>query len=143
VLKEALAMSRIPLLVVHPIVSPVNHDTEGRAPDHLTTEQTKPTVTTLSGSAVLDFVRDARSVVVRPAQGLLFRSLRPSLATLHAGSVVLMHENRGQTIRALHRLLLPWLLRHGYRLVSVPELLAFDPPKAAQLRAGWRGCQES
>jgi hypothetical protein len=81
VLTEALAMSRIPLLVVHPIVSPVDHDTEGRAPDHLTTEQTQPTVTTLSVSAVLDFIRDARSVAVRPAQGLLFRSLRPSLAT--------------------------------------------------------------
>jgi hypothetical protein len=81
VLKEALAVSRVPLLVVHPIVSPVDHDTEGRAPDHLTTEQTEPAVTTLSLDAVHDFVGDARSVVVRPPQGLLFRSHRPSLAT--------------------------------------------------------------
>jgi hypothetical protein len=81
VLTEALAMSRIPLLVVHPIVSPVDHHTEGHAPDHLTTEQTQPTVTTLFLNPVLDFVGDARSVAVRSAQGLLFRILRPSLAT--------------------------------------------------------------
>ena len=60
------------------------------------------------------------------------RAIRP-------GAIVLMHENRGQTIRAL-RSILPWLRRHRLRAVSVPELLAADPPSRAQLRAGEAGC---
>ncbi len=60
------------------------------------------------------------------------RNMRP-------GSIVLMHENRGQTIRAL-RAILPWMKRRGLRSVTVPELLAADPPSRAQLEAGPRGC---
>ena len=59
------------------------------------------------------------------------RGIRP-------GSIVLMHENRGQTIRAL-RSILPYLRRHRLRPVSVPELLAADPPTFALLRAGAGG----
>jgi peptidoglycan/xylan/chitin deacetylase (PgdA/CDA1 family) len=55
------------------------------------------------------------------------------------GSIVLMHENRGQTIRAV-RSILPTLKRRGLRAVTVPELLAADPPTAAQLDAGVNGC---
>ena len=56
------------------------------------------------------------------------------------GAIVLFHENRGQTIRAL-RSLLPWLERHHYRTASVPELLAADPPSTHQLRRGVKGCE--
>ena len=62
-------------------------------------------------------------------------------AGLHPGAIVMMHENRGQTIRALTTLL-PYLHRHHLRSVSLPELLASDPPSAAQLRRGWEGCGE-
>jgi peptidoglycan/xylan/chitin deacetylase (PgdA/CDA1 family) len=55
------------------------------------------------------------------------------------GSIVLMHENRGQTIRAV-RAILPELRRRGLRTVTVPELLAADPPSAAQLDKGRDGC---
>ena len=55
------------------------------------------------------------------------------------GSIVLLHENRGQTVRAL-RSILPALERRHLRLVTVPELLAADPPSAAQLAKGRRGC---
>jgi peptidoglycan/xylan/chitin deacetylase (PgdA/CDA1 family) len=55
------------------------------------------------------------------------------------GSIVLMHENRGQTIHAL-RTILPALRRRGLRSVTVPELLAADPPSTAQLAAGRSGC---
>jgi peptidoglycan/xylan/chitin deacetylase (PgdA/CDA1 family) len=58
---------------------------------------------------------------------------------VRAGSIVLMHENRGQTIRAV-RSILPALKRRGLRAVTVPELLAADPPSAAQLDAGVNGC---
>jgi peptidoglycan-N-acetylglucosamine deacetylase len=60
------------------------------------------------------------------------RNVRP-------GSIVLMHENRGQTVRAL-RAILPSLRRRRLRAVTVPELLAADPPSRAVLRAGARGC---
>jgi peptidoglycan/xylan/chitin deacetylase (PgdA/CDA1 family) len=58
------------------------------------------------------------------------------------GSIVLMHENRGQTVRAM-RAILPALKRRHLKLVTVPELLAADPPTAAQLRQGVKGCKAS
>jgi peptidoglycan-N-acetylglucosamine deacetylase len=60
-------------------------------------------------------------------------------AGLHPGAIILMHENRGQTIRALTTIL-PYMRAHHIRSVSVPELLASDPPRLAQLRAGGHGC---
>jgi peptidoglycan/xylan/chitin deacetylase (PgdA/CDA1 family) len=60
-------------------------------------------------------------------------------AGLHAGAIIELHENRGQTIRALTTLL-PVLHRRHWRSVSVPELLASDPPSPAQVRRGTRGC---
>jgi peptidoglycan/xylan/chitin deacetylase (PgdA/CDA1 family) len=58
------------------------------------------------------------------------------------GSIVLMHENRGQTIRALDHVLQTLRDKH-LRPVTVPELLAADPPTAAQLAAGPNGCGSS
>ncbi len=69
-------------------------------------------------------------------QKLVLRRIRP-------GSIVLMHENRGQTIRALKFYVLPALRRRGLHPVTVPELLDEDPPTQAQLRAGWKGCYPS
>jgi peptidoglycan/xylan/chitin deacetylase (PgdA/CDA1 family) len=67
------------------------------------------------------------------------RIIRNVRAGLHPGSIILMHENRGQTIRALSTLL-PLLRRRHLRSVSLPELLAADPPSAPQLRQGRAGC---
>lgn len=60
-------------------------------------------------------------------------------AGLHPGSIILMHENRGQTIRALTTLL-PVLAQRHLRSVSLPQLFADDPPTAAQVKAGPSGC---
>jgi peptidoglycan/xylan/chitin deacetylase (PgdA/CDA1 family) len=54
------------------------------------------------------------------------------------GSIVLLHE-RAHTIRAL-RTILPALRRRGLRAITLPELLAADPPSAARLHRGARGC---
>jgi peptidoglycan/xylan/chitin deacetylase (PgdA/CDA1 family) len=67
--------------------------------------------------------------------------IRSVEAGLRPGAIVELHENRGQTIRALTGLL-PYLHRRHLRTVSVPELLASDPPSPAQLRRGWTGCGE-
>src|SRR5439155_460487 len=63
-------------------------------------------------SAGADWQQIARNVT---------RHLRP-------GDIVLMHENRGQTIRALRYLILPALQRLRLRPVSLETLLAVDPP---------------
>jgi peptidoglycan/xylan/chitin deacetylase (PgdA/CDA1 family) len=55
------------------------------------------------------------------------------------GSIVLMHENRRQTMKALPAVL-RGLAARGLRSVDVPSLLALDPPSLAQLRAGVGGC---
>ena len=60
-------------------------------------------------------------------------------AGLQPGAIILMHENRGQTIRALTTLL-PLLNRRHLRSVSLPELLATDPPSIGQVRRGVHGC---
>ena len=68
---------------------------------------------------------------------------RNVLRHISPGAIVLMHENRGQTIKALTFTLLPALRRLHIRLVSVPELLASDPPSAAQIRRGLAGCRHN
>jgi peptidoglycan-N-acetylglucosamine deacetylase len=60
---------------------------------------------------------------------------------LRPGSIILMHENRGQTIRALP-VIFAALARRHLQAVTVPELMAADPPSLRQLRAGERGCTE-
>jgi peptidoglycan/xylan/chitin deacetylase (PgdA/CDA1 family) len=63
---------------------------------------------------------------------------RNVLAGLRPGSIILMHENHGQTVRAMLTIFAA-LRRRGLRAVSVPQLLTDDPPTAAQVRAGG-GC---
>lgn len=81
------------------------------------------------------------SVASGDSDGLTWTQIGAAVgAGLEPGAIVLMHENRGQTIRALRRLILPALRRSGLRAVTVPELLALDPPTEAQLRRGAQGC---
>ena len=63
-------------------------------------------------------------------------------AGLHPGAIILMHENRGQTIRALTTLL-PVLHRRHLRSVSLPQMFANDPPSVAQIRRGQFGCNQT
>lgn len=59
---------------------------------------------------------------------------------LHPGAIVLLHENRGQTVRALRYTILPALKRSGLATVTVPQMLAGNPPSADQLARGRSGC---
>ena len=61
------------------------------------------------------------------------------IAGLRPGSIVLMHENRGQTIRALDVIFAALKQRH-LEAVTVPQLISEDPPSLAQLREGYDGC---
>jgi peptidoglycan/xylan/chitin deacetylase (PgdA/CDA1 family) len=67
---------------------------------------------------------------------------RNVIAGLRPGSIILMHENHGQTIRALPAIFAA-LVRRRLRAVTVPELVSADPPSLAQLRLGLRGCPVS
>jgi peptidoglycan-N-acetylglucosamine deacetylase len=64
---------------------------------------------------------------------------RNVIAGLRPGAIILMHENHGQTVRALLTIFAALQRRH-LRAVSVPQLLTDDPPSAAQVRAGGLGC---
>jgi peptidoglycan/xylan/chitin deacetylase (PgdA/CDA1 family) len=57
------------------------------------------------------------------------------LGNVRPGAIVLLHENRGTTLNALPAML-RGIREQGYKMVSVPELLALDPPSVAQLRTG-------
>jgi peptidoglycan/xylan/chitin deacetylase (PgdA/CDA1 family) len=55
------------------------------------------------------------------------------------GSIVLMHENAPQTLASLQQIVAA-VRAKGLRPVTVPQLMALDPPSAAQLAAGPTGC---
>jgi peptidoglycan/xylan/chitin deacetylase (PgdA/CDA1 family) len=55
------------------------------------------------------------------------------------GAIVLMHENRPQTLVALPTIL-KMLQRRGYRSVTIPELLALNPPPDDLVRGGFIAC---
>jgi peptidoglycan/xylan/chitin deacetylase (PgdA/CDA1 family) len=54
---------------------------------------------------------------------------------LRPGAIILLHENRAPTLRILPQLLQEIRAR-GLHTVTVPELLAADPPSDEQLKAG-------
>jgi peptidoglycan/xylan/chitin deacetylase (PgdA/CDA1 family) len=61
------------------------------------------------------------------------------IAGLHPGAIILMHENHGQTVRAMIAIFAALQRRH-LRAVGVPQLLSDDPPSAAQLDGSGGGC---
>jgi peptidoglycan/xylan/chitin deacetylase (PgdA/CDA1 family) len=63
------------------------------------------------------------------SQGKDWRGIgREVLGNVKPGSIILLHDNRGQTVRALKYLILPGLKKRGFIPVTIPELLALDPP---------------
>lgn len=89
----------------------------------------------------LGMVQVLWSVDSGDSQGADYAAIaRNVLRGLRPGSIVLLHENRGQTIRALKFHILPALRRRHLKLVTVPQLLALNPPSARQLELGPRGC---
>ena len=54
--------------------------------------------------------------------------------SLSPGDIILLHENRGNTRNALPRIL-DLLDQRGLQAVTVPQLLALDPPSRQQLRS--------
>lgn len=68
------------------------------------------------------------------------RIARNVAAGIRPGSIVLLHENRGQTLRALRFAILPLLRARRLTPVSLDQLFALDPPASAQVRHGLAGC---
>ncbi len=64
---------------------------------------------------------------------------RNVIGGLRPGAIILMHENHGQTVRALIAIFAA-LRRKHLHAVSVPQLLTDDPPSAAQLHSAGGGC---
>jgi len=61
----------------------------------------------------------------------IYRTIREHLSP---GDIVLLHEGRGTTQHALPAIL-DLIEARGYRTVTVPQLLAMDPPSNEQLRS--------
>jgi peptidoglycan/xylan/chitin deacetylase (PgdA/CDA1 family) len=62
------------------------------------------------------------------------RIVRGVLDAVRPGAIVLMHDgggDRSQTVAAVPRIVRK-LRAHGYRIVTVPQLLADDPPPRGQ-----------
>jgi peptidoglycan-N-acetylglucosamine deacetylase len=64
---------------------------------------------------------------------------RNVIGGLRPGAIVLMHENHGQTVRALLSIFAA-LQRKHLRTVSVSQLLSDDPPSLSRVQAGGAGC---
>jgi hypothetical protein len=66
------------------------------------------------------------------------------LHRVRAGAIVLMHEDEQvpATLNAL-KLYLPVFQKTGLKAVSVPKLLALDPPPLEQVTKGSGGCNSS
>ncbi len=89
----------------------------------------------------LGLVQVLWSLDTRDSEGARWSQIAASVAgQIRGGAIVLMHENRGQSIRALKYRILPMLRARHLKTVTVPELLAADPPSLAQLRRGLNGC---
>ena len=70
----------------------------------------------------------------RDSEGADYKEIaRRVLHGIGPGAIVLMHENRGQTIRALKFHILPALRKRRIKLVTVPRMLAVNPPTKRQL----------
>jgi peptidoglycan/xylan/chitin deacetylase (PgdA/CDA1 family) len=67
--------------------------------------------------------------------------LQNATAGLRPGGIVLMHETKDTTLSVLPKILAA-AKQKGLRLVSIPQLLALDPPPESQVRAGGNGCSE-
>jgi peptidoglycan/xylan/chitin deacetylase (PgdA/CDA1 family) len=67
--------------------------------------------------------------------------LQNAIAGLRPGGIVLMHETHDTTLSALPQILAS-AKQKRLRLVSIPQLLALDPPPEALVRAGAEGCSE-
>jgi peptidoglycan/xylan/chitin deacetylase (PgdA/CDA1 family) len=79
------------------------------------------------------------SVDSRDSDGATLQQIeRNVLQGLRPGAIVLLHENHPETLVALRKVILPALKRRGLSAVTVPELLATDPPR--QLWLGQRSC---
>ena len=64
---------------------------------------------------------------------------RNVIGGLRPGAIILMHENHGQTVRAMLSIFAA-LRRKHLRAVSVPQLLSDDPPSLSRVEAGGAGC---
>jgi peptidoglycan/xylan/chitin deacetylase (PgdA/CDA1 family) len=81
------------------------------------------------------------SIDTRDSEGAAWYQIAANVAGyVRGGSIILMHENHGQTIEALKFRILPLLKRRHLIPVTVPQLLALDPPSPSQLERGLAGC---
>ena len=73
---------------------------------------------------------DSRDWTGQPADttaNIVLQGLKP-------GAIILMHDTRAESIKALRYTILPVLKLRGLQAVTLPELFALDPPSTEQVR---------
>ncbi len=65
-----------------------------------------------------------------------------TIAGIGPGAVLLMHDGPGATLEALPKVIKA-IKRSGLTMVTLPELLAINPPSTEQLRQGPYGCSHA
>jgi len=92
-------------------------------------------------AAALGMVEILWSIDTRDSEGASWLQIAANVSRfVQGGSIILMHENHGQTIRALKFKILPLLHARHLVTVTVPQLLTRDPPTKSQLSRGLSGC---
>ncbi|HEX3317322.1 MAG TPA: hypothetical protein VHR88_04845, partial [Solirubrobacteraceae bacterium] len=76
---------------------------------------------------------------VKDIEGATGAEVLAAVSHVKPGSIILMHENAPQTLSSLTAIVAA-VRAKGLRPVTVPELLAVDPPTPQQLEAGPQGC---
>ncbi len=95
------------------------------------------------GARELRLLQTTWNVDTQDSEGASAAGIR-QLATegMRPGAIILMHENKPETLVALPSILRT-LERKGYRSVTIPELLALNPPSDQQVQAGFQGCVDA
>lgn len=80
---------------------------------------------------------DVQDAIGNPTSSSVYKK---AVAGLKPGAIILLHETKQHTLDALPKLIAA-IKRKGYTTVTVPELLATDPPSDDQLAKGYFGCR--
>lgn len=96
---------------------------------------------TLDGSGYAEILWSADSA---DALGAPWKTVAANtVAGLGPGAVILMHDGPAATLPALRHRIIPAIRRSNLTMVTVPELLALNPPGTARLQRGPKGCKHA
>lgn len=102
-------------------------------------EMSEKTIRKLGYAEIL-WSADSQDGLAKPAEAIATNAING----LGPGAIILFHDGTNPaTITALKKKILPAVRKSGLTMVTVPELMALNPPSDAQLTAGAMGCSHA